>query len=237
MRRTLVTIMLFLATPAFAQETRPALDIVGEIELLSDYRHRGVSRSDEDPAARAGLTLFHDSGVYAGLRGTTLGGIDPWRNRDHGDLQADLYAGWRGSIGGGFELEAGGSYALFAGGQGGNDYGEFNAALSYQIGPASLAAGARYAPAQDGTGNRDMTWLYGRAAVAVPFRPFSFAAELGRQESAAFGDYWAWSLGARHQLQLSWLPDAEIGVDYVDTDLPDAPGRDAGLVLSVRLGF
>lgn len=237
MLRALPAAALLVAAPAFGQETRPLLDLVGEIELVSDYRYRGVSRSDEDPAVRGALTLFHDSGVYAGARATSLGGIDPYRGRDLGNLQADLYAGWRGPIGGGFELEASGNYSLFAGGQGGSDYGELGAALSYQLGPASLGAGARYAPAQGGTGGRDMTYFYGRAAVAVPFRPFSFAAELGRQESAAFGDYWTWSLGARHQLQLSWLPDSEIGLDYVDTDLPNAPGRDAGLVLSFRLGF
>ena len=82
-----------------------------------------------------------------------------------------------------------------------------------------------------------MAYLYGRAAITVPFRPWSVAAELGRQQSGAFGDYWPWSLGARHQLQMSWLPDAELGLDYVDTDLPNAPGRDAGVVLSLRLGF
>ena len=109
MIRVVLVASLFLAAPALAQETRPALDVVGEIELLSDYRHRGVSRSDEDPAVRGALTLFHDSGLYAGARATSLSGIDPYRNRDLGDLQTDLYAGWRGSIGGGFELEAVGS--------------------------------------------------------------------------------------------------------------------------------
>ncbi|MGE0180244.1 MAG: TorF family putative porin [Sphingomonas sp.] len=237
MNRILFAALLFLPAPATAQETRPALDLIGEIELVSDHRHRGVSRSDEDPTLRGALTLFHDSGLYAGGRGTILRGIDPYRGRDLGDVQADLYAGWRGAVGGGLELEAGGSYSLFEGGQGGSDYGELNAALAYQLGPANLSAGARYAPAQGGTGGRDMTYLYGRAAVAVPFRPWSFAAELGRQQSAAFGDYWTWSLGARRQLPAGWLPDAEIGLDYVDTDLADAPGRDAGLVLSLRLGF
>lgn len=237
MIRTAFAASLFLATSALAQETRPALDIVGEVEIVSDYRFRGVSRSDEDPALRGGLTLFHSSGLYLGARGTTLRGLDLYRSRDLGDAQADLYAGWRGPVGGGFELEAGGSYSVFTGGQRGSDYGELNVALSYQIGPAGLGAGGRYAPAQDGTGGRDMAYLYGRAEVTVPFRPVSFTAELGRQQSGAFGDYWTWTLGARHQLRLPMLPDAEIGVDYVDTDLSDAPGRDAGLVLSFRLGF
>ena len=82
-----------------------------------------------------------------------------------------------------------------------------------------------------------MLYLYGRAEMSVPFRPWRFAAEAGRQQSATYGDYWTWSLGARHQLRLAGLPETELGLDYVDTDLPSAPGRDAGLVLSLRLGF
>ncbi len=226
---------LLLATPALAQQ--PAVDLVGEASIVSDYRFRGVSRSDEDPSVRGALTLFHDSGLYAGARATSLGGVDPYRGRDLGDAQLDLYAGYRATLGGGFELDAGGTYYLFAGGNGATDYAEASAALSYQIGPAQLAAGARYAPSQAAIGDQDMLYFYGRAEVSIPFRPWSIAAEAGRQESGAFGDYWTWSLGARHQLQLAGLPDTEIGLDYVDTDLPSAPGRDAGLVLSVRLGF
>jgi len=227
--------VLLAATPALAQQ--PPLDLVAEASLLSDYRYRGVSRSDEDPAAQASLTLFHASGLYVGARATTLRGIDPYRGRDLGDLQADLYAGYRLGLGGGFELDAGGTYYVFAGGNGPNDYAEAAAALSYQIGPAQLSAGARYAPAQRAVGDADITYLYGRAEVSVPFRPWSLAAEAGRQQSSAFGDYWTWTLGARHQLRLAGLPETELGLDYVDTDLPSAPGRDAGLVLSVRVGF
>ena len=51
-----------------------AFDVSGELDLMSDYRFRGVSRSDEDPAAQAGLTVRHESGLYAGARGTTLQG-------------------------------------------------------------------------------------------------------------------------------------------------------------------
>src|SRR5687767_14150134 len=43
-----------------------------EAVLLSDYRFRGISRSDEDPALQAALTVFPGGGVYAGVRGTTL---------------------------------------------------------------------------------------------------------------------------------------------------------------------
>jgi len=242
---------LAVAAPALAQDETPApepvgaqgpLEIIGDVRLLTDHRFRGVSRSDEDPALEAGLMLSHESGLYAGVRGTTLRGTDGWRRRnpahlDQGDLQLDLYAGWRGNLGGGFDLDAGIVQYVFAGGEGATDHVEPYASLGYLIGPLQLSTGARYAPAQSGTGNEDMLYLFGQADITLPFRPWSFTAHAGRQDWSLYGSYWNWSLAARHQLQLGGLPDAEIGIAYVDTDLPSASGQDAGLVVTLGVRF
>jgi len=58
------------------------LDVSAELNLLTDYRFRGVSRSDEDPAAQAAINLNHSSGLYAGVRATSLAGTDSFRRRD-----------------------------------------------------------------------------------------------------------------------------------------------------------
>jgi uncharacterized protein (TIGR02001 family) len=241
---------MLAAAPAIAQEeaapattgAQPALDPAFEINLLSDYRFRGISRSDEDPAVQAALTVFHDSGLYAGMRGTSLSGSDEWRRRDPafqdlGDVQLDLYAGFRTDLGGGFDLDAGALYYLFAGGDGATDYVEPYASLSYLIGPVQLTGGAKYAPSQAAIGNEDMLYLFGQVDFTVPFRPWSVSAQLGRQDWGAYGSYWTWSLGAAHQLQIEGIPDTEIGLRYVDTDLSSGPGRDAGVILSVGLRF
>ncbi len=239
--------LLFAAMPAFAQEAEPigpagGFALSGEALIVSDYRFRGVSRSDEDPAAQLSLTLAHDRGFYAGARGTTLKGVDPFRARDPGfgdlgDVQLDLYAGWRAGLGGGFDLDAGLTYYAFAGGAGATDYAEPYASIGYLIGPAQLSTGVRYAPAQDAIGGEDMLYLFGQVDVSVPFRPWRFTAQLGRQDWGAFGSYWNWSLGARHQLSALGLPGAEIGLSYVDTDLPATRGQDAGLIASLSLRF
>ena len=246
-------IALLAAAPALAQEaeapagaethaTPSALDPVVEINLLSDYRFRGVSRSDEDPAIQVALTVFHDSGLYAGLRGSSLSGTDAWRSRDPafqdlGDVQLDLYAGIRTDLGGGFDLDAGALYYLFVGGDGATDYVEPYASLSYLIGPVQLTGGAKYAPSQAAIGDEDMLYLFGQVDFTVPFRPWSFTAQLGRQDWGAFGSYWNWTLGAAYQVQIEGIPDTEIGLRYVDTDLPSGPGADAGILLSVGLRF
>ena len=255
-RTALIVACLLAATPALALEqpppdmdpaadpisVPPPFDIGGEISLMSDYRFRGISRSGEDPAAQAGLTIRHESGLYAGARGTTLGGNDRFRLRnpafrDQGDVQMDLYAGYSRSLGGGFDLDAGLMYYAFAGGGGATDYAEPYASLSYLIGPVQMTGGAKYAPSQAATGHEDMLYLFGQVDISVPFRPWSFTAQAGRQDWGAFGSYWNWSLGARYHVQIAGIPNTEIGLRYVDTDLASLPGQDAGLLATLELTF
>lgn len=242
---------VLLAAPAFAQEptedtppveeveplgTASGFDLDGEVLLLSDYRFRGVSRSDEDPALQAALTLSHDSGLYAGARGTTLRGTDGLRLRDLGGAELDLYAGYGARFGGGWELDAGLLYYLFAGGAGPTDYVEPYASLSYLIGPVYATGGVKYAPSQAAIGSEDMLYLFGQVDISVPFRPWSFTLQAGRQDWGALGSYWNWSAGVEHQLRIEGIPDAEVALRYVDTDSA-APGADATAVLSLRLRF
>ncbi|HEV2816637.1 MAG TPA: TorF family putative porin [Allosphingosinicella sp.] len=239
-------LLLAAALLAAAQEAPTAapgaFEVSGEASLMSDYRFRGISRSDEDPTAQAGLMLRHESGLYAGARGTILRGNDPFRLRnpafgDQGDAQLDLYAGYGADLGGGFDLDAGLVYYAFIGGDGATDHAEPYASLSYLIGPAQFTGGAKYAPSQAGTGHEDMLYLYGRAEVSVPFRPWAFTAEAGRQDWGRYGSYWTWSLGARYHVQLPGVPNTEIGLSYVDTDLPPIAGQDAGVRLTLELTF
>ena len=228
-----------LAAPAAAQVpiAGTGLTATGEAELMSDYRFRGVSRSDEDPAVQANLTVSHGSGFYAGARGTTLSGLDNFRIRDPqvadlGELELDLYAGYTADLGGGLTLDGGLLYYVFTGDQGQADYAEPYASLSYLLGPVEATAGAKYAPSQRGTGDEDMLYLFGEVEAGIPFTPVTLRAHAGRQDWGGYGRYWNWSLGGSYA-----LGPAELGVRYVDTDLPSAQGVDGGVVLSLGLGF
>lgn len=230
---------LAVAAPAAAQVPIPGtgLSVSGEAELMSDYRFRGVSRSDEDPAVQANLTVSHGSGFYAGARGTTLSGLDGFRLRDPdvddlGHLEFDLYAGYTADLGGGLTLDGGLLYYVFTGDEGQANYAEPYASLSYMLGPVEATAGAKYAPSQRGTGDEDMLYLFGEVEAGIPFTPVTLRAHAGRQDWGAFGNYWNWSLGGTYA-----LGPAELGVRYVDTDLPPARGVDGGVVLSLGLGF
>ena len=83
-----------------------------------------------------------------------------------------------------------------------------------------------------------MLFLFAEANVSIPVRPWRFSALVGHQDWGRFGDYWTWSLGVQHRLSLGGgLPAAEIGLRYVDTDLPSRAGQDAGLVASLGFSF
>ena len=230
---------LALAEPAAAEVPVPAtgLEIGGEAELLSDYRFRGISRSDEDPALRGSLTVSHDSGFYVGARGATLGGVDPFRLRDPqiedlGDVELDLYAGYGADLGAGLSADAGLLYYAFLGAEGRTDYFEPYASLSYLLGPVEATGGVKYAPSQNGTGDEDMLYLFGEVEAGIPFTPVKLRAHAGRQDWGDYGRYWNWSVGGGYT-----IGPVELGLRYVDTDLPSLPNQDAGIVLSIAFGF
>lgn len=226
------------ATPADALPLPgTGLSVAGEVALLSDYRFRGVSRSDEDPALHGNVVVSHRSGFYVGTRANTLDGIDPLRLRDPrldelGDVQLDLYAGYGADLGAGLSVDAGLLYYVFAGGEGATDYAEPYASFSYLLGPVEATLGAKYAPSQRAIGDEDMFYAFGELRAGIPFTPVTISAQAGRQEWGAFGSYWNWSVGGRYA-----IGPADLGLRYVDTDLAPIPGQDAGLVLSLGLRF
>ena len=71
MKKTLLAVTLTLLSGAtFAADSnlkQYGLTLSGNVGLTSDYRFRGVSQTQDDPALQASLTLAHDSGVYLGV--------------------------------------------------------------------------------------------------------------------------------------------------------------------------
>lgn len=241
MKPTLVlaSAAIFAATPAAAEIPLPGtgLSVGADAQAMSDYRFRGVSRSDGDPALQANFTLRHGSGFYVGTRATSLSGLDNFRVRDPqfqdlGDIEFDTYAGYSRDLGGGLTLDGGLMHYHFAGGEGPTDYVEPYASLSYLLGPVEATAGAKYAPSQAGTGDEDMLYLFGEIDVGIPLTPFGARAHVGRQDWGRFGSYTNWSLGGTYA-----LGPAQLGVRYVDTDLPQGPGRNGAVVVSLGVGF
>jgi uncharacterized protein (TIGR02001 family) len=227
----LLPLLLALAAPADAQEEEPrassGLDVSGSMTLLSDYRFRGVSRSDGDPALQGQLTVSLPGGLYAGARGTTVKGLG-----SRADAELDLYAGYTADIALGTSLDAGLMYYAFPGANGAKGYFEPYASVSHTLGPVEATLGAKYAPSQKAIGDEDQLYLFGQVEAGIPATPLTLTAEAGRQDWGRYGRYWNWSVGGRYQ-----IGPVQAGLRYVDTDLPSRPGQRAGIVASLGFRF
>ncbi len=221
------------ASPASAQQQiGGGFSVSGNVGAVTDYRFRGISQSDEDPAAQASLTLDHQSGFYAGAFVSTLGS-----DSRLGAGEIDYFIGYAREIATATNLDVGLNYTTYPGasaGLGETDYFEPYASVSHTIGPVTAELGAIYAPEQDALGGEDNLYLFGDVRGGVPFTPLTVVGHLGRSDGAlaAGGDYLDWSVG----LEVARGP-ATLSLTYVDTDLPGVRNVDSGLVLGLRLGF
>ncbi|RZF49995.1 hypothetical protein EXE30_13710 [Acinetobacter halotolerans] len=83
-----------LSTVSFAAEdnalAKSGLSFSGSAALTTDYRFRGMTQTESDPAIQGGFQLDHESGVYAGVWASNVhfGSDDPTH------LELDPYIGY-----------------------------------------------------------------------------------------------------------------------------------------------
>lgn len=231
------------ATPTSPADTAPppATTITGTAAIVSDYRFRGVSQSDEELAVQASATISHENGLYAGFWGSNLSG---WGTFGGANLELDLLAGYKFKPSENATLDVGVTYYLYPAGADETDFFEPYIKLSGTRGPLTLTAGAAYAPPQQALGRyyftgadaaagvyndegdkEDNLYLFGDAVAGIPNTPITAKAHIGYSEGnrglgpnatsvAPTGEYWDWSLGAD-----ATFKNLTLGVAYVDTDI------------------
>lgn len=245
----LALLLLLAGTAASARDdsaAAPAFRLSGDAGLVSDYRFRGVSRSDTDIAALAGLTLEHRSGAYARVRAATVAG---WGSAGGADVTIDLVAGFTAALAGG-NLDIGVTGTLFPGAPD-SGFVEPFATLSGTLGPVSLLGGVAWAPPQTALGNvsnhpdsrpraaGDNFYAWADALAGLPGTPITVKVRLGHSSGnpglgpggtslAPTGAYWDWLLGA--DLVIGAVT---VGIAYVDTDI----GRRDTAVARLQPGF
>lgn len=226
-----------VATPALAQEEPPApVTVSGNVALVSDYRFRGVSQTDEDMALQGGITVSHESGVYAGVWGSNLAG---WGTFGGANMELDLVAGYKFPIGDA-TLDVGLTWYMYPGGADITDFAEPYVKVSGTLGPVNALVGVAYAPAQEALGNwsatpdsapgdkEDNLYIWGDVSSGIPGTPVTLKAHLGYSDGnpglgpngtsiAPTGSYADWLLGADVV-----LGPVTLGVAYVDTSISDA---------------
>lgn len=237
---------LLFATPALAQETAPPkpFTVSGSVALVTDYRFRGVSQSDRDPAIQGGLTLGHESGLYASFWSSNLAG---WGTFGGPNLELDLVGGFKKSFGSA-TVDVGLTWYMYPGGADKTDFAEPYVKVSGTAGPLTLLGGVAYAPQQQALGRwyysgasasagtyddpgdkEDNLYLWGDAAFAVPNTKLTAKAHIGYSDGnpglgpngtsvAPTGKYWDWLLGVDYAI----YGPVTIGVAYVDTDITNS---------------
>lgn len=229
------------AVPALAQQQDASGGLLppeygylsATLGAVSDYRFRGISQTDEDPALQASLDWAHGSGFYLGAWGSNVDFFDA-------DVEVDLYGGYTFSHNG-YDFDLGGIYYWYPGADDGLDYDfvEAKATVGRDFGFADAKIGVNYSPDYF-AGSGDALYTYTNATVPVMDTGFSVLGSAGYQwidDEAAFGapDYADWSLGVGYQLY-----GFDLALKYADTNLGDSDCPDlcdATAIFSVSRTF
>lgn len=227
-------------------DAAPTVTISGSTAIASDYRFRGVSQSDQDMAVQGGITIAHDSGAYIGTWASNLAG---WGTFGGANMELDLIAGYKAKLSDTATLDVGLTWYLYPGGADKTDFAEPYAKLTGTAGPATLTAGAAYAPKQEAIGRWYLTgasaangtydrpgakddnlYLWGDGAYAVTGTPITARAHIGHSWGqnglganatavSPTGSYWDWSIGGDVTYR-----NLTLNLSWVDTDISN---RDA----------
>jgi uncharacterized protein (TIGR02001 family) len=218
-----VTTVLFGGAGLSQAQERDDLDpsssgfeISGNVALTSDYRFRGISQSDKNPAIQGGFDMEFSPGFYVGTWGSSVD-FDSNDGYD-GSLELDYYAGWSSAIGDtDFGIDVGYIYYDYPGDNGDEgDYGEVYVSGSWKDISLSVNYSDDY---YGGTGKfyyyaADYSLsLFDKLSVDfhVGYNDFDKAGEFLSNDQDQYTD-WSVTLG------YSWA-GVDFSVAYVDTDL------------------
>jgi len=227
MRNLATALMLAAATTtqSAAQDNDGGISLDGYIGLASDFRDRGLSLSDKDPALMGSVGLFSDSGFYGGV---TAAIVDDGQG---GDTKTEFYAGYQIDKGDyiydlSFELDS-------FHGEGSRFYPEFKATMARDFGLAFIRGGASYAP--DGRWSNpdiDSTYIFVDLDVPVPTLPeLTVISRFGYDIRAGRSNLWDWGVGLS-----AFIDDVELSLMYEDSTLDQRIGNGA-VILGAKFYF
>jgi len=208
---------------AEAEEQAPAVAVSYNAALVSDYRFRGISLTNRDPAVQAEVDLAFRSGLFLGTWASNIA--------DYGGskVEVEVYGGYGGEAAG-FTWSAGAYAYLYPGGHDVN-YVELQSTIARRLGPVTTTLTLAYTPDQWNT-NRDNLYAGLGADVAIGETPLTASLGVGR-ENGGDDEKWDWSAGLSYKLDV-----LDISAAYVDSNYKGAleAGHNggAGLVLSVK---
>lgn len=224
-----------------AEDAPSDFTVSGSVSLVSDYRFRGVSQSDKDPAIQGTIQINHKSGLYIGTFASNLAG---WGTFGGPNIESDIFGGFKFNASESVSIDVGLTWYMYAGGANTTDFAEPYVKVSGTAGPVSLTAGVAYAPKQEALGRvyrtaaefnagtpfapgkkSDNLYLWGDAALPIKSTPFTLKGHLGYSDGnsglgpngtsiAPTGKYLDWMVG----VDTTWK-NLTLGVAYIDTNI------------------
>ncbi|KTE31885.1 MULTISPECIES: TorF family putative porin [unclassified Sphingopyxis] len=238
-RACLGMLLAAVAIPSTAhaeeEEDTDGITITGGATVVSDYRFRGFSQSNEEAAIQGTFTIAHDSGFYLGTWGSSIG--------FNNGTEIDVYGGFAKEIAPGLTGDIGATVYLYPG-VNNTTVVEPYVALTGTIGPASVKGGLAWAPGgQDSLGDASAIYAYTDVGVAIPDTPIKLKGHLGYAKSDSFlggldGEVFDYSVG----VDFTWKV-LTFGISYVNTDAPktlgykEAVGADGAVLFSLGAAF
>lgn len=225
--RGLILALALTAIPAAGICEEASSPFSGSLAVVSDYRYRGYSLSDKQPALQAELTATSAGGWYADVWTSS---IDEYAGPGdaHGATVELDFAFGRSFSALGLDWDAAASVYTYPGASG-LSYWEFPVSAARTFGDLTGTVGFDYAPSQDALNGQDNRYAYLAADWAPESWPVSLNAQVGLEDGAFADNKLDWSLGIGRD-----VGPVSLQLQYVDTD---APGVDGALVASVTKSF
>ena len=100
------------ALPGVAQTTapEPEFSITGNLGVFSDYRFRGISQTNKNPAIQGGIDFSMKNGLYLGNWNSNVDSAQ----YNGANIEMDFYGGWKTTVGE-FGLDLGVLYYYYPG--------------------------------------------------------------------------------------------------------------------------
>lgn len=189
---TFAALSLAATAPALADETAPPNDITitGTATIASQYRFRGVARSDNKPVVQGTITIPHSSGFHVTTWASSASSSTPITFGtttvptlvypiNIGGTEIDVYGGYTHGLGkSGVTIDVGLYGYIYPGATVGN-YWEGYGSLAKTFGPVTAKVGANFAPAQNvfnynfTSPHRGNTYVHAGLGGAIPGTPLS----------------------------------------------------------------
>ena len=204
----------------------PPIAVSFNAGVVSDYRFRGLSLSNRDPALQGGVDASHSSGVFLGAWSSTVA------DTGGSNVEVDLYGGYANEVAGvGYSFSAVGY--VYPGGEGVN-YAELFGNFNKSIGETTTYVQIAYIPEQANFSNSNV-YVSTSFDTPLPGTPLWLNAGVGRESSVGFRK-WDWTAGVSWSFDtLTW------SAAYVDSNFGEETesgrlGR-AGAVISLIANF